>query len=142
MLVSDAMSTDLVTCSVNASLREAVERMLSEGVGSSVVYEDEAPIGIVTETDALHSVCSKRKLLSEISVNEVMSSPVVKVSKDKTLRHAARKMRKNEIKKLVVVDDMEFVGIVTTQDIIYNYHQLKSEIHDVTRSWKRNGRTI
>lgn len=131
MLVEEAMSTDLVTCEVDASLRDAVGEMLRNRVGSTIVREGGQPTGIVTETDVLHAGYVTDAPFSEIPVRDVMSSSLVTISKEKTLRRATEQMRDEGVKKLVVVEDMDLVGIVTSQDVVRNYGAIKSELRSV-----------
>jgi len=133
MLVSEVMTADLVTCPVEASLRDAVERMLRRGVGSVIVSDDGRPAGILTETDVLHAGYVAQRPFDEIPVRKVMSGSLVTIAPEKTLRRATQRMHAEGVKKLVVVEDFTPVGIVTTQDVIESYHDLKSEIHDLLR---------
>jgi CBS domain-containing protein len=134
MLVEEAMTTDLVTCPVEESVRGAVERMLRNRVGSVIVREDDVPTGIVTETDCLHAGFVTDAPFGEIPIRTAMSSPLNTIQPEKTLRRATERMHDEGVKKLVVVDGMDPVGIVTTQDVIEAYHDLKAEIHDLVRS--------
>lgn len=146
MLVEDIMSTDLVTCPVEESLQAGVERMLKRGVGSVIVVSDETPVGIVTETDSLHAGAVTERPFTEIPIRKVMSRPLITVQPDKTLRAATRRMNEESVKKLVVVEDMieerKLEGILTTQDIVENYHQLKSEITKQVRHGIRRDRNL
>lgn len=128
MLVEDAMTEDVVACDISVSLDRAVERMLRRGVGSVVVRREGIPIGIVTETDVLHAGYAAEKPFSKIPVGNALSSPLVTISPQKTLRRATQRMKNEEIKKLVVVDDLDLVGILTTADIVHNYGELKAEL--------------
>lgn len=139
MLVEETMSTDIVTCSVEASLQAAVERMLENRVGSVIVLNGETPVGIATETDTLHAGYVTEQPFTEIPLQKVMSQPLVTISPTKTLRRATKRMSEDGVKKLVVVEDMELLGIVTTQDIVDNYHELKSEVTDLVRRTRRTG---
>jgi len=49
MIVRDVMSSEVVTVPVDATLRQAVYRLLDERVGSVVVVDEETPMGLVTE---------------------------------------------------------------------------------------------
>ncbi|GGJ16097.1 inosine-5-monophosphate dehydrogenase [Halobellus salinus] len=134
MLVEAAMTTDLVTCSVEESVRGGVERMLRNHAGSVIVHEDAAPVGIVTETDCLHAGFVTEAPFGEIPIRKVMSRPLHTIPPEKTLRRATKRMREKSIKKLVVVEGMDLVGIITTQDVIEAYHDLKAEIHDIVKA--------
>ena len=56
MLVRELMSSDVVTCPVRATLREAVGKLCEHDVGSVILLSPEGhPTGIVTESDAVPS---------------------------------------------------------------------------------------
>ena len=137
MLVEEAMTTDLVTCPVEASVRDGVERMLRNHVGSVIVREADTPTGIVTETDCLHAGFVTEAPFEEIPIRTVMNRPLHTIQPERTLRRATGRMHDEGIKKLVVVDGMDLVGIITTQDVIAAYHDLKAEIHDLVKSDRR-----
>ena len=142
MLVEEAMTADLVTCPAGESLRTGVERMLRNRVGSVIVHSDDTPVGIVTESDCLHAGFAAEAAFAEIPISTAMSSPLNTIPPESTLRRATERMHDDGIKKLVVVEEMDLVGIVTTQDIIEAYHDLKAEIHDLVRadrSWSPDG---
>lgn len=128
MFVSEVMSTDVVTCPVGASLQDGVGRMVKNRIGSVIITEDGAPVGIVTESDALYAGYVTDRAFTEIPIRKVASHPLVTIAPDKGLRQATRRMEEEQVKKLVVVEDMDVVGILTTQDIVDNYHNLKAEV--------------
>ena len=136
MLVEQVMTTDLVTCSVEKSLHEGAERLLKNGVGSVIVRKENMPVGIVTEADVLYAGYVTERPFTAIPIEKVMSSPLVTILPQKTLRRATQRMYEENIKKLVVVEELDPVGIITTQDIIEHYHDLKAEIHDLVQPYQ------
>lgn len=131
MLVEEVMTTDLVTCDAGASVRDATERMLWNRVGSVVVTSEGTPAGIATETDVLHAGYVTDDPLSAIPLRKAMSSPLVTIQPTKPLRTATERMRSEGVKKLVVVEGMKPVGIVTTGDIVDNYARIRREVRDL-----------
>ncbi|WP_256402504.1 CBS domain-containing protein [Halorubrum salinum] len=131
MLVEEVMSTELVTCDVGASVREAAERMLRNRVGSVIVVDGRTPAGIATEADVLHAGYAADEPFSAIPLRKAMTSPVVTIRPSATLRTATDRMRSEGVKKLVVTEDMRPVGIATTQDIADNYGQIRREVRDL-----------
>ena len=128
MLVETVMSTDLIVVDVEASLRTAAAEMLAAGVGSVIVLEGDAPTGILTESDALAAGHAADAPFSDIPVKKVMSTPLVTVQPDRTVRAATARMREAEVKKLVVADGIDAVGILTATDLVGSYPELKAEI--------------
>lgn len=137
MLVEDVMETDVVTCQDDVSLQTAVVTMIQEGVGSVIVTQDGEPVGIVTETDALHAGAVTEQPFVEIVVEDVLSRPLVTISRDATIRKAVNRMEEHDIKKLVVTDGIAMEGIVTRTDIVENYGTFIKEVHDLHRQRER-----
>lgn len=133
MLVEAVMSTDLVTCAAEDTLRTAAEQMLREGVGSVIVVNDGDPAGILTETDLMQSGYATDEPFSAIPVTNAMSTPLVTIAEDDTLRKATDRMESECIKKLPVERDLELVGMVTLTDIAYHLSDIKNEIHEIER---------
>ncbi|GAA0551090.1 CBS domain-containing protein [Halorubrum ejinorense] len=131
MLVEEVMTTDLVTCDADATVRTAAELMLRNRIGSVVVTDGGTPAGILTESDVLHAAYATDDPLSTIPVQKAASAPLVTVRPDATLRTATDRMRSEGVKKLVVVDGVTPAGIVTTQDVVDNYAGIRREVHDL-----------
>jgi len=131
MLVSEGMSTELVTCPVGAPLQDGVGKMVERRVGSVVITDEGAPVGIVTETDALYAGYVTERPFTEIPIEKVASDSLVTIAPEKSLRRATQRMDEEGVKKLVVVEDLDVVGILTTQDIVDNYHEIKAELTEI-----------
>ncbi len=142
MLVRDVMVSPVVSIPADATLEDAVKRMLDRGTGSVIVTKNGTPAGIVTETDAMTAGCLTDRPFARIALERVASSPVKTVESDATLRAAVERMRENDVKKLPVVDGVELVGIVTKSDIVENYAAIVREAHEQNRqqdAWERAG---
>ncbi len=55
----------------------------------------------------------------EVELKEIMTDGVIAIEKDRNIVDAARKLRKEDIRGLVVVDNGEAVGVVVCRDIVY-----------------------
>ncbi|MHB9285646.1 CBS domain-containing protein [Halobacteriales archaeon Cl-PHB] len=131
MLVSDVMTTDLVTVDVDATLRTVAEELLTAHVGSVIVSRDGEPTGIVTETDVVHAGYVTDDPFSAIAVEAVMSSPLETIQPSTTARQAVRRMTDEGVKKLPVLDGMDLVGIVTVSDVSSHYTDFVREAHEI-----------
>jgi diguanylate cyclase (GGDEF)-like protein/PAS domain S-box-containing protein len=92
---------------------------MAEGKISCVVTaEDERPAGILTERDVARLVAGQADL-SELSVSEVMTTPVLTVAVGSTVQNAAYTMKEHGIRRVVVVDgNGRIAGLVTQSDIV------------------------
>ncbi|MFC7081457.1 CBS domain-containing protein [Halorussus caseinilyticus] len=144
MLVRDAMTTDVVTAAADASVREAVGRMLRAGVGSVVVTREGNPAGILTETDALKAGYHAERPFGEIPVSKAATDSLVTTSPGTTIRGAVRQMRENDVKKLPVVDGMEIVGMLTMTDVVRAQENLVDEavrLEERRQGWTSEGKS-
>ena len=117
--VKDIMAKNVVSIGVNDSVFEAAELMSSNRVGCLVILDGEVPIGIVTERDIVRRVVAK-KLPLDSKVSEIMSTSLVTVDSDASLKDAARLMSTNQIRRLPVVEQNRLVGIVVAADFVRN----------------------
>jgi signal-transduction protein with cAMP-binding, CBS, and nucleotidyltransferase domain len=74
-------------------------------------------IGIITERDLLKRVIVDDKNTKKTKVGEVMSSPLEVVAFGTNLEKAVRLMFEKKIKKLLVVDKDNLLGLVSLTDI-------------------------
>lgn len=129
MQVRDLMSRDVVTVPLEATVAEAVDRLLDAGVGSVVVLGgDGNPVGIVTETDALRAARDAGKPLSDIDVRAVGHRPVVTTTQSTAVTTVARLMTDESVKKVPVMDGIDLVGMVTLTDIVWHLSSLRREV--------------
>ncbi|MFB6138860.1 MAG: CBS domain-containing protein [Halosimplex sp.] len=127
MLVRELMATEVVTVDVDATLEDAVGKLLAEGVGSVVVVDDGSPAGIVTESDALEAAHERGRPLGEIAVRGLAHPPLVTTDPDRTVQGVARTMAEAGVKKVVVTEGLSIRGIVTLTDVVYHVADLRKE---------------
>lgn len=143
MQVRDVMTEDCVTVPLSATLHDCVERMLEAHIGS-VVVDDDAPVGIITETDVLVASYEAGESLDAIPAHEVMSQPVKHIRPTATVRAAAQRMREEGVKKLLVADGLTPRGMVTMTDIVWHLSDLQREAGQQAsrhrRTWNGTGR--
>lgn len=130
MTVKQLMSTNVITIEDRESCREAVALMCRHKVRHLPVVDAHRRLcGIITDRDLRHhlfrpdvfrsigSVPTER-LLTAVSVRDVMSSPVISVGPEASLEQAAGRMRAGKLGSLPVVEDGRIIGIVTETDLL------------------------
>ena len=109
--ISDSMTSPVRSVAAETPADEVAAILVDEGIGSVIVADAS---GIVTKTDLLTGFKSGRL---GTAASELMTEPVVTVQRDADVQTAIDRMHEYEIKRLVVEDTGETVGIVTTTDI-------------------------
>jgi CBS domain-containing protein len=111
------------------TIREAAEMMEKAGVGALVVVDGDQPTGIVTDRDLVRRVLA-RGLEPDARVDGFMTSPLVTIDADADLHDAFAVLRTNAVRRLVVVRDGRFVGVVSVDDLLVD---LAADLSDLAR---------
>jgi len=109
----------------------AAMAMCRDEVGSCIVLKDNLPVGIVTEEDINCKVVAKDRRPGMVSVHEVMSTPLITIGSDKSVRDAAHMMIRNRVRRLPVVEENKVIGIVTVRDILTVSTEINELMNDL-----------
>jgi CBS domain-containing protein len=125
---------DVLEIEADASVLEAVKRMVEANIGSLLVRDAGEIAGIVTERDYLRSVALERPTDEQVTVREIMSSPLVVVSPETTIDECMALMTDRRIRHVPVVGtDGKVVGIVSIGDVVkFKSKQQSFEIRYLT----------
>jgi CBS domain-containing protein len=117
-LVSDVMTTPMLTLDAETPVSEAAHGMLEAGIKSVVVVSENChPEGIFTSTDAVR-VTADAAPAEEATVGEYMTTDVETVGPNEPLAAVARRMVEADVSHLPVTDaDGTGLGILTTTDL-------------------------
>ena len=116
--ILDEKGADVLQIEADASVFEAVKRMVEANVGSLLVTERGENTGIVTERDYLRRVALEGRTDKETAVGKIMSSPLIVVTPQTTIDECMALMTDQRIRHLPVVDGGEVVGVVSIGDVV------------------------
>jgi CBS domain-containing protein len=111
-------SRDVLTIESDASVYDAVKRMVERNVGSLLVTVNGRIEGIVTERDYLRRVTLEGRNDRETLVAEIMSSPMIVVTPETSVDECMSIMTDHRIRHVPVVDDGEIVAVVSIGDVV------------------------
>ncbi|MBS7650781.1 MAG: CBS domain-containing protein [Candidatus Bathyarchaeia archaeon] len=119
LTAKDVMSRPVVTAREDESVVKVAQLMENHRIGGVIVVDERNnPVGIVTERDLATRVVAKNLQPANVKVSEVMSKPLAMIDGETSIREAARRMSKLEIRRLAVMSKGELVGIITSKDIL------------------------
>jgi acetoin utilization protein AcuB len=128
MLVIDVMTKDVVTVKKDTPVLDALKIMLDKNIRRlPVVSERGKLIGMVTQR-RLEGLKPKSgapllwqigNLVARTTVGDVMRKQVITIRPMDTIESAVAKAQAAKVGTLVVVEEGEIVGIVSTNDVFY-----------------------
>lgn len=117
MLVKEAMQKNIIKVPSTVTITEAAGIMNGKNIGSILISEGNKIIGIMTERDILRKVVAVGKNCEDTNVKEIMTSSLITIDSEDTLEKANELMAKNKIRRLVVIENNNIVGIITIRDV-------------------------
>jgi isocitrate dehydrogenase len=124
-IVEEIMTAPVVTVPASMPAEEALHLMREKKI-HSVVVEPERPggaFGIMTQRDVLRKVVAADRPLLNVTVADLMSSPLITVSPDTTIKHCSIIMLDANIRRAVVMKGGQLVGIVSDTDIFQSVEE-------------------
>ncbi len=108
--VSQYMDKEVLILNENTSTSSAT-RLLQRYERDDIVVTDNAlkPVGIVTDEDILAQVSDVTVYAESTTLKQIMSSPLITIEKNSSLRTALEVMRKNHVRKLPVISKKQVV---------------------------------
>jgi isocitrate dehydrogenase len=118
-IVDEIMTSPVITVPASMPAEEAVHLMRSKHIHSVVVEPDRpgGAYGIMTQRDLLKKVVAADRPLLNLTVGDLMSSPLITVSPSTPIKQASIIMLDANIRRAVVMKDGKLVGIISDTDI-------------------------
>jgi CBS domain-containing protein len=128
MSLREILRRDLIHCGPSQPIENVAQLMRDNDVGAVVVVKDGKPVGIVTDRDiTLRCVADKVERVSPVEA--IMTKQVETVSIDEGIFEVIRVMKRNEVRRVPVVDDTgKAVGLVSFGDV---YQLVGQELSDL-----------
>ena len=119
--IKDLLSSkggDVWSVTSTSTVFDAIAMMAEKGVGALMVVDDSRPVGILSERDYARKVILRERSSKDTPVSEIMTSPVIHTSSDRSVQECMKLMTGNKIRHLPVMDNDELTGMVSIGDLV------------------------
>ncbi|MCY2976873.1 MAG: CBS domain-containing protein [Planctomycetota bacterium] len=110
--------------SPDATLAEAVDRLVNFNIGSLLVSDGESIYGIITERDIMKVIADSRRPLSEVLVHEQMTSEMVTGEPNDNVNDIMGTMTSRRVRHLPIMDNGRLAGMISIGDIVKAQYEL------------------
>lgn len=118
--VGAVMTRTVVAVPGDASIREVSQHMQARGIHSVVVLPDaQGQWGIMTMRDILKKIAAIGKDINGMKVDAVTTRPLITTTPDMSIVACAQLMLDKNIRRVVVTEDDEPIGIISDTDIFH-----------------------
>ena len=135
MFVKDIMAKKVISIEHDKTVLDVCNKFKECRLGSLVVIKSGVIVGIITERDVIERVVVEQKNPKKTRVEAVMSKNIITIHASAKIEQAAELMRKHKIKKLPVISNNEFVGIITVTDLANIMPSVTKMITDESKSF-------
>ncbi len=119
MKVKELMTRTVGTCAPEESLAAAVTIMWEQDCGAVPVVRKSKPIGVITDRDVAIALTLGNRLAVDIVAGELVDRKVVSCRPNDTVETALKRMSKNRVRRLVVVDKQDQLkGMISVADVL------------------------
>jgi len=116
---ADVMTKHVVDIEPDATVADAIDKMKQWNV-SSLLVQRKSPTdtwGFMSQTDVIEKVVAIGLDSASVQVHEIMTKPVITVPPNCSLADCAALMARADIRRVLVFDGQDIVGIVSSSDI-------------------------
>lgn len=110
----------LETLPLDATVRDAVERLTARNIGAIVIEGDEGTLaGILSERDIVRELAATGPSILDVAVSVVMTNDVETCTPDTSTDELMRVMTELRVRHIPVVDgEWQLVGVVSIGDVV------------------------
>jgi CBS domain-containing protein len=123
MSIGEICNREVVICSSDDSILEAVKLMRDQHVGDVVVVEPNGegaiPVGILTDRDVVIELLAEEVDLNAVACGDVMSRELVTAAEEDEVLPIIERMRDRGVRRIPVVNRQgELQGILSFDDLV------------------------
>lgn len=130
ILVSDYMSTKIITFTEDQPIEEVIETLIKHRIsGGPVVNDANELIGIISEGDCIQQISESRYYNLPISKKNTVGKAMVKkvetINADMNIFDAAKQFLTSKRRRFPILKNGKLIGLISQKDVLKAAMQLK-----------------
>lgn len=117
-MIEKMMSKNIVIASTLSTIDDISKAMKEYDIGFMPVIDDTKVVGVITDRDALLNGNSFNSAIT----SDIMTTGIITIDINSSIEDALKHMKNNKVRRLIVCEDNQMVGILSISDIINNYN--------------------
>lgn len=110
--------------SPDATMAEAVDRLVKFNIGSLLVTDGESIVGIITERDILKAIASEKNALGDLLVENFMTKELITGNSNDEVGEIMGMMTSHRVRHLPIIDDERLAGMISIGDVVKTQYEL------------------
>jgi CBS domain-containing protein len=120
--VENTMTYPLIVASVNASVKEAAQKMIEKKIRRLAVFEEGTLVGIITAADLIRCLPeTPEKMRAWSGVDYFMAKHVITADEDTSVEDIAKLMGEKSIGSVIITRNGKPAGIFTERDLLTKF---------------------
>lgn len=115
--IRDIMQKNVITIDLDKTALDASVILKERKISFLVIMKEGKPVGIVTERDIVRKIAANNLTASSVQILEIMSKKFKWVEQDASIEVAIQKMFNSNIRRLLVLENENLVGVITQTDL-------------------------
>jgi CBS domain-containing protein len=123
-LVRDLMHPGFITCQANVTLGQVATLLHQQHVHALIVVDrDGRPLGVISDFDLLAGEWlainnESTAVMRKMTAGEMMTTPIATIEADTPMMDAVRRMRSQDISRLLVTERGKAIGMLSISDLV------------------------
>ena len=120
---------EVISVAPTATVAEAVRLLMEHGIGGLPVVDGNAAlVGFVSEREVVNAVDRHSANVRDVDIASIMRRPAPTCSSAEPIREVMKRMTRERLRHLVVLDQDRIVGMVSVGDLVkHRLEQLETE---------------
>jgi len=123
MKLKDIMNTNLEFINADASVYDAIEKIVDKRIRSLLVthVDNRDDYGLITVRDIVYKVIDKGLDIKKTKIKDIASSPLICINKEEMLDKIIKMMSKANVSRVFICENNKIIGVVSLVDILKAY---------------------